>query len=256
MDEMQNIAKTLAQSAEETFVQTTEATQATVDTSSRVRAVALAAEQLAASIQQITSQVEDTKGVVFSVTESARTTDTSVGALANAAKKIGEVVDLIRDIANQTNLLALNATIEAARAGDMGKGFAVVATEVKTLSHQTARSTEDIAEQIGEIQESTARSAEAISSLAAKMEELNSFSAMIAQAVEEQEAATAEISKNIRTAAIGTQKVDTNMELVASSVKATLHSAATVEQGSVNVARQAGLLHEAIKSFLQEVEAA
>src|SRR3546814_7043839 len=95
-------------------------------------------------------------------TDRARETGATVDGLAQAASKIGEVVNLITEIASQTNLLALNATIEAARAGEAGKGFAVVASEVKNLATQTAQATEDISAQIAAIQAATQSSVAAI----------------------------------------------------------------------------------------------
>ena len=127
------------------------ATQATTN----VQTVAAAAEELAASVTEITRQVTRRRrwrGARCRMR--ARPTARSNG-LSEAAQKIGDVVRLISDIAGQTNLLALNATIEAARAGEAGKGFAVVASEVKTLASQTARATEEIGAQIAAIQAAT-----------------------------------------------------------------------------------------------------
>ena len=256
MENMKATAKTLTQSARETSEQATDAAGSSAEASSKVRIVAVAAEDLATSIRDITCQVDDTKNIVMNATDGARATNTTVASLAESAKKIGEVVILIRDVADRTNLLALNATIEAARAGDMGKGFAVVAAEVKSLAHQTAKSTDDIAVQIGAIQKSTGLSAEAIQALAMKMEEVNSYASLIAQAVERQGVATAEISENIHRTAAETQKVATSMANVTSSVEATLQSASIVQQTSDDVFAQTEALRVAINTFLNEVAAA
>jgi methyl-accepting chemotaxis protein len=256
MEDMQETAKALAQSARKTAEQATDAAGSSAEASSKVQIVAGAAEELAASIRDITSQVTDTKNIVMGATEGARITNKSVTGLADSAKKIGEVVGLIRNVASRTNLLALNATIEAARAGDLGKGFAVVAAEVKSLSQQTARSTDEIAVQIGAIQTSTEISAEAIQALAAQMEEVNLYASLIAQAVERQGFATAEISENIHQTAAETQKVAESMAQVTSAVAVTLQSAATVQQTSVKVADRTEELRLAIGAFLNEVAAA
>ena len=116
-------------------------------------------------------------------------------ALAEAAQKIGDVVGLIHDIAGQTNLLALNATIEAARAGEAGKGFAVVASEVKHLASQTAKATEEIRAQIAAIQARPADAVGAIRGIGGTIRQMNEIATTIAAAVEEQGAATAEISR-------------------------------------------------------------
>jgi methyl-accepting chemotaxis protein len=256
MENMQETAKALTQSARKTAKQATDAAGSSAEASSKVQIVAGAAEELAASIRDITSQVTDTKNIVMSATDGARITNKSVTGLAESARKIGEVVDLIRDVASRTNLLALNATIEAARAGDLGKGFAVVAAEVKSLSQQTARSTDEIAVQIGAIQTSTGISAKAIQALAAQMEEVNLYALLIAQAVERQGFATAEISENIQRTATETQKAAEGIAQVTSAVAVTLQSAATVQQTSVEVADRTEELRLAIGAFLNEVAAA
>ena len=102
-------------------------------------------------------------------------TNDGIKGLADAAQKIGDVVELIRTIAGQTNLLALNATIEAARAGESGRGFAVVASEVKSLAVQTAKATEEISSQILSVQASTGSAVEAIARITDRMQEIERY---------------------------------------------------------------------------------
>ncbi|MGE5146529.1 MAG: methyl-accepting chemotaxis protein, partial [Candidatus Eiseniibacteriota bacterium] len=121
---------------------------------------------MSSSVGEIGRQVHQSTEIAKRAVTEADKTNAAVQGLAEAATKIGEVVNLISDIAEQTNLLALNATIEAARAGEAGKGFAVVASEVKTLASQTAKATEEIGKQIQEMQGSTGRVASAIRDIA------------------------------------------------------------------------------------------
>jgi methyl-accepting chemotaxis protein len=143
--------------------------------------------------------------------DQARKTNDRVAELAKAAARIGDVVELINTIADQTNLLALNATIEAARAGEAGRGFAVVASEVKALAQQTAKATGEIGQQIADIQAATEQSVSAIGEISGTIGKLSEVSSTIAAAVEEQGAATQEISRNIQQAAQGTQQVSTHI---------------------------------------------
>ncbi|MBY0429952.1 MAG: HAMP domain-containing protein, partial [Rhodospirillales bacterium] len=160
--DMQHTAETMQGTANDTTHQSTAVAQAADEASHNVQTVAAAAEQLSASIREISRQVAESSNIAGSAVSEAQRTDTMVRGLAEAASRIGEVVNLINDIASQTNLLALNATIEAARAGEAGKGFAVVANEVKHLANQTAKATEEIGGQITAVQSATEDAVEAI----------------------------------------------------------------------------------------------
>ncbi len=183
-------------------------------------------------------------------------TDAVVQALASGAQKIGEIVGLIRNIAGQTNLLALNATIEAARAGDAGKGFAVVASEVKGLANQTARATEDISTQIGQMQAATQEAVDAIQGITRIIGEVSAIATAIASAVEEQGAATAEITRNVQQTAAGIQDVTANIEGVNVAAGETGAAAAQVLGAASELSGQARELTGEVQTFAAGIRAA
>jgi methyl-accepting chemotaxis protein len=168
--------------------------------SSNVETVAAATEELAASIREISSQVSHTATSARETASIVTKTSSQVSLLSEAAEKIGQIVDMIRGIAEQTNLLALNATIEAARAGDAGKGFAVVASEVKNLAGKTASATKEIIDQIETIQNETKKTVEGIEAVVTQIANVQERST-----VEQQQAATAEISRSVHQTSSGTQ---------------------------------------------------
>jgi len=155
VSELQAASGQMASTAAETSAQATSVASAAEEASSNVQTVASATEELAASINEIGKQVAHSAQVAEKASREADSASVSIRTLAENTGRIGEIIDLINDIASQTNLLALNATIEAARAGEMGKGFAVVAGEVKTLANQTAKATEEISTQISSVQGGT-----------------------------------------------------------------------------------------------------
>jgi methyl-accepting chemotaxis protein len=254
--ELQTTAQSMSADAEQTTQQSTAVAAASEETTQNVQTVASATEELSASISEITSQVAESTRIVGEAVTQADVTNAKVRCLAEAAQRIGDVVNLINDIAAQTNLLALNATIEAARAGEAGKGFAVVASEVKTLATQTAKATEEIAAQVRAIQDATATSAEAIAGITGTVNRVNEISTAIASAVEEQGAATQEISRNVQQAAQGTQEVTVNIAGVANAARQTGQAARQVLDSADELSRNGALLKEQVEEFLGMVRAA
>ena len=202
---MKSTATALSATSSETTAHTAGAVRTSNDAFGGVESAAAAADELSKSIAEINRQLVSAGEVVRAATAEAQSTNEIIAGLAQAAQKIDDVVKLIQSVAGQTNLLALNATIEAARAGAAGKGFAVVASEVKALAVQTAKATDDIAAQIAAVQSSTQSAVRAIGSITGRMEEIRQFTAAIAGSVEQQNAATGEISNNVAAAAAGTQ---------------------------------------------------
>ena len=194
--------------------------------------------------------------IARSAVEEAQRTNDTVNTLAEASQKIGQVVQLIQDIASQTNLLALNATIEAARAGDAGKGFAVVASEVKSLANQTAKATEDIAGQIGSIQSVTEQAVSAIQNVGGTISRISEISTAIASAVEEQGAATQEIARNTQEASKGTEQVTTNISGVNRAAGETGVAATQVLSSAEKLGHQSEALRRDVGEFLEKIRAA
>jgi methyl-accepting chemotaxis protein len=229
---------------------------ASFDTSSNVSSVATASEQLLESIEEINRQVVESTSVVNRAVAETQESSAGMARLSAAARRVGDVVDLISRIAAQTNLLALNATIEAARAGEAGRGFAVVAQEVKTLATQTARATQDIAEQIAEMQAATRVSVAAIDTIKQKIGEVEHISSMIASAVHEQGASTHEIARNVRSAASGANAMNTHVENVADAVAVTGDSVDAVVSLAYELDQLASRLRNTASDFGASLAAA
>jgi methyl-accepting chemotaxis protein len=208
---MQTTAQSMSASADQSSALVSAVASAAEETSVNVQTVSSGTEELSSSIAEIGRQVVTSAEIARKAVEEAGSTDATMQGLAENAARISVVVDLIQTIASQTNLLALNATIEAARAGEAGRGFAVVASEVKNLASQTAKATDEIRQQIGDMQNVTSTAVTAIRNISSTISEINDVTTAIAAAVEEQGAATREIARNIQHAAGGTSDVSSNI---------------------------------------------
>ncbi len=253
--ELNGSATTLANAAGDVAEQAETAAAAAGQTAGNVQTVAAATEELSASINEISAQMEQASRIANdAVSESAKTNE-KVRSLEESAARIGQVVDLINDIASQTNLLALNATIEAARAGEAGKGFAVVAHEVKSLANQTTRATEEIASQIAAVQGQTRDAATAISQISETVGKISQISGDIADAVRQQGLATTEISQNIQEASNGTSQVSETILRMQTASGETGSIADQVQGASSRLNDDAVELRGLVQTFLSQIKA-
>jgi len=254
--DMRATSQSMSTTATETGRQATSVNMAAEEASANVQTVAAASEELYTSIAEISRQVSEAARIAGDAVQQAQASDATVKGLAEMAQRIGEVVQLISDIASQTNLLALNATIEAARAGEAGKGFAVVASEVKSLAAQTARATDDISAQVSAIQGATGNAVEAISAVGSIIGHVNEISTSIASAVEEQGAATKEITRNTQEAARSTQEVFTNIAGVSEGAGTTEAAAKRVLASADKLGSTSEHLKREVDGFLAAIRAA
>ena len=220
------------------------------------QAVSAAAEELSASIREIASQVARTSTVTKSAVAGREQARSTIQALAGSVKRIAEVSDLIGGIAGQTNLLALNATIEAARAGEAGRGFAVVAAEVKSLSDQTAKSTEEIGRLIAEIQTSTQAAVDAVEAMGGHIVEIDGVATSVAAAMEEQDAATREITRSISESASAAKEVSAKIGDVSRDAASVNERAAEVRQAIAGMAANLEQLRSVVVSTVRDSTAA
>jgi len=243
----------LSATAEQTHSQSAAVSAATEQSAANVESVAAAGNQLSAAIGEISSKVGQSSAIVQAASSEAETANARISGLTSAVDKIGQVLNLINDVASQTNLLALNATIEAARAGDAGKGFAVVAHEVKNLAGQTSRATDDIARQIAAVQEETRSAVGALAGIADTISRVNEMSSSIAGAVQQQGAAASDISRNVAEAAAGSREVVSNISGVVAAAGETGAMARTVFQAANELMEQSRGLEREVEGFLKEI---
>ena len=231
------------------------AAQTSHEASTKVEKAAAAADEMSNSVAEISQRLVRTNDIMRATVSEAQSANGQITELAQAAKKIDDVVKLIRNIAGQTNLLALNATIEAARAGEAGRGFAVVASEVKSLAVQTAKATDDVAAQVAAVQKLTTAAVAGIGHIAVQMNAINEDTSSAAASAHQQDTATREISHNVGSAAESTKVITSALGEVVVAASEARKSAQTVLKASEAVASVAANLRAEVKGFLDKVAA-
>jgi len=253
--EMKATAAALSSASDRAQQRAEAAVGASNEASTNVETAAVAADELSNSIGEINRQLDRTAEVVRHAVSEAEGTNTDIASLAKLAQKIGDVVQLIQNIAGQTNLLALNATIEAARAGEAGKGFAVVASEVKSLAVQTGKATEEITGQITAVQASATGAVAAIQRIADRIRDIDGHTSAVAASVEQQNAATSQIAENMSGAAKRSQVVAAAMGEVTGAATETQQSARAMLTTTGTVEQAVERVRSEVEEFLAQVAA-
>jgi methyl-accepting chemotaxis protein len=252
---MRDTAQSITKVASDANGRAVAAAGATEQASSNVFAVASAAEQLSASVAEIGRQVRQSASVVEQAGLRTEKSVTEIENLAAATQRIDGVLNLIQAIAEQTNLLALNATIEAARAGEAGRGFAVVAHEVKALAGQTAKATAEIGQNVSLIQVSTRNAVDAVREIGNAVRDINDVTSNIAGAVDQQDAATREISVNAQMAAQGNEILVVNIGSLSDAIGETNKAATSVLSTSSDLTSTAEILSREVDKFFYNLRA-
>ncbi|MGA3105398.1 MAG: methyl-accepting chemotaxis protein [Terriglobales bacterium] len=248
-EELNSTSQQITANSEETSAQADVVSKAAQTVSQNLQTVATGAEEMGASIKEIAKNATEAARVATGAVRVAETTTATVSKLGDSSTEIGQVIKVITSIAQQTNLLALNATIEAARAGEAGKGFAVVANEVKELAKETAKATEDISRKIEAIQTDTKAAVEAIASISGVINQINDISGTIATAVEEQNATTNEMSRNVSEAAQGSGEITSNIAGVAEAAQGTTRGATDTQKASQQLVETSNELRHLVEQF-------
>jgi methyl-accepting chemotaxis protein len=248
-EELNATSQQITANSEETSAQANVVSTAAQQVSQNLQTVATGAEEMGASIKEIAKNATEAARVATGAVRVAETTTATVSKLGDSSTEIGQVIKVITSIAQQTNLLALNATIEAARAGEAGKGFAVVANEVKELAKETAEATEDISRKIEAIQVDTKAAVDAIASISGVIHHLNDISGTIASAVEEQNATTNEMSRNVSDAARGSGEITSNIAGVAQAAESTSQGAGDTQKALQQLVETSAQLRRLVEQF-------
>ncbi len=254
--EMETAARQMTNALEATVGDANRVETSSSDASDNARQVADSANELARSVRAVSQQTLQSASVAKAAVGQTQAAGADIAQLSDAARSIGDVVNLITDIAEQTNLLALNATIEAARAGDAGKGFAVVASEVKNLANQTAGATQQIGEQVSDMQEATNKAVDAVDRIQSQIAEIGNNAEEIAAAVEEQDASTGSIASNIARVSDGTEEVTQTIRGVSGSARDSGENARTVLMSAQSLKDKSTTLRASVREFMETVRSA
>ncbi len=205
-------------------------------TADNMQTMAAAAEELAASVTEISDTMAKSRCATEDAFSRARQAEDSTRRLADAAAAMGNIVGLIQTIAGQINLLALNATIESARAGEAGRGFAVVAQEVKNLANQAAKATEQISTEIAGVQAVSEDVSQALAAISDAVGGMRDHVVSSASAVEEQSAVTRDISSGMQGTATAVARISQGLNTVSAAIREVDAAVGTTREAAAKLA--------------------
>lgn len=254
--ELEASAGALEQSAARTADGAHEGARAAERARDGVGAVSRCAVQLREEIASIRDRAAHSTAIAGRAVEGARQTEKTAGGVADASRRIGDVVKLISGVASQTKLLALNAAIEAARAGEAGKGFGVVASEVKSLAGEAASAADDIANQIGSIQAATDEAVGATGAVVTTIQELYTVADAINRAVETQTSVAMEIASSVADAEDGTRGLASSVAVILEAANETRHAVGDLHGAAGSLAELATKLTDEVAGLVAEIRSA
>lgn len=233
--------------------QSSEVSSETGNVTGHVTGVSGATEEMSASVAEISAQVHEVVKLSDVASSSAQSSQEKMQELSKAAEAIGDVVTLISEVAEKTNLLALNATIEAARAGEAGKGFAVVASEVKGLAQQTASAMEQIAKHVSEMQNTVSEAVVTSDRIYHVIQELDAITATVSGAVEQQRAASEEISQSSQLAAEVTAGISMRINEVSTATETASDGCEVMHSSGANLSERAHKMRNEVQAFIMKL---
>ena len=254
--EAENIQTTSNQVREQAEIASSNATGvagASEEISINMASVSEAAQSLSERVRDTGLRAQQSVNAATNAVDAARQTSDTMHELETGAQEIGEILNLIQDIAAQTNLLALNATIEAARAGDAGKGFAVVAQEVKNLANQTGTATDRIAQRITDIQTTTAVAVQAIATIRDSITGIHETVGEMSAAVDEQQEFVAEIASNVEQSATAAREMNETIAQVSTAAGDNLQAVDGLRQATDRLRHQSDDLGKRVRDFLDSI---
>ncbi|MCK2169325.1 methyl-accepting chemotaxis protein [Thalassospira xiamenensis] len=254
--EAENIQTTSNQVREQAEIASGNATGvagASEEISINMASVSDAAQSLSERVRDTGLRAQQSVSAATNAVDAARQTSDTMHELETGAQEIGEILNLIQDIAAQTNLLALNATIEAARAGDAGKGFAVVAQEVKNLANQTGTATDRIAQRITGIQTTTGVAVQAIATIRDSITGIHKTVGEMSAAVDEQQEFVAEIASNVEQSATAASEMNETIAQVNTAAGDNLQAVDGLRQATDRLRHQSDDLGKRVRDFLESI---
>ena len=250
---LQEISTNLSGTAQQTSDRSQNALQTAAQSVDNVREVTRSADQLQQAMGEIDQKMDDTSRRVHRVVEEIADAKTVMDMLGKSSSSIDNVVETIEEVARQTHLLSFNAAIEAARSGTAGSGFAVVASEVRNLAERTKIATQQVKDEIQQVQSHAENAVESINQFGLAIEQLDQTSGAVSKLISDQTETTSEIRSNVEQAMKCTESVNENIRGVSGAASQTNAATARLTEASTELERQSSALSKGVETLLAQI---